>query len=111
MLAAVDVVIAFWSGLEGATPAMRSSGTVTAFLVLCWILTHPGLPWRLRPTFDHGLLLWMTFPVALAHHIVAIHRWKGILIVLGVLSLIFLPEIASLVSLIVVGQHVVAAGP
>ena len=101
VLAAVDVILGYRSGLEVATPAIRASGTVTTLLVLCWLLTHPKLPSRLRPSFDHGLLVWMTFPVGLTHHIWAIYRWKALLIVLAVLALIFLPEIALLLSLVV----------
>jgi hypothetical protein len=101
VLAAVDVALAQGAGLESATPAMRAAGWATMFLVLYWMLTHPRLPARLKPTFDHGLFLWASFPLAVAHHIFVLYRWRGVPILAGILALVFLPELTSLVVFVV----------
>jgi hypothetical protein len=100
LLTDIDLAVAIRAGRFPDLSLMRVSGTITALLIIYWILSHPRLPQRLRPSFDHGLFLWATLPLALAHHVLVVYRWWGLPVLLG-LSLLFLPEVAVIVAYIV----------
>ena len=82
--------------LNGVVPGdgvFRLYGIVTAILVVSWLVTDPAIPWKQRPSFDHGMFVWVTFPLLAMYHMYSAHRWRGFLMVLGLLGLIAAPNI------------------
>ena len=87
---------AVWRYTNGAVPGdgvFRLYGVVTTFLVVSWLVTDPAIPSKQRPSFDHGMLVWVTFPLLAVYHMYSAHRWSGFLTVLGLLGLIAAPSI------------------
>jgi hypothetical protein len=87
---------AVWRYLNGVVPGdgvFRLYGIVTAILVVSWLVTDPAIPSTQRPSLDHGMLVWVTFPLLAVYHMYSVHRWRGFLIVLGLLGLIAAPNI------------------
>jgi hypothetical protein len=66
---------------------------VVGFLLIAWLMNDPLLPREKRPSFDFGLFLWMTFPFLAAWLLVSTRGWRGALILVGLLALMFAPEI------------------
>src|SRR6267142_1346542 len=57
--------------LNGVVPGdgvFRLYGIVTAILVVSWLVTDPAIPSKQRPSFDHGMLVWVTFPFLAVYH-------------------------------------------
>jgi len=82
--------------LNGVVPGdevFRLYGIVTAILVVSWLVTDPAIPSKQRPSFDHGMLVWVTFPFLAVYHMYSAHRWRGFLMVLALLGLIAAPNI------------------
>jgi hypothetical protein len=82
--------------LNGAVPGdevLRLNGVVTTILVIFWLLRDPAIPSTQRPSFDHGMLVWVAFPLLATYHMYSAHRWRGCLVVLGLLGLIAAPNI------------------
>jgi hypothetical protein len=69
-------------------------GVVTGILVVTWIAMDPRIPARQRPSFDHGMLIWIAFPAFALYQMYSAHRWRGFLIVLGLIGLLAAPSIA-----------------
>lgn len=72
----------------------RLYGVVTAILVVSWLTTDPKIPAAQKPSFDHGMLIWISFPLLAAYQMYLAHRWRGILIVLGLFGLFIAPDMA-----------------
>jgi hypothetical protein len=60
-----------------------------------------GDPAAHRPSFDHAMFVWITFPLLAAYHMYSAHRWRGLLIVLGLFGLFVAPNIALALAYIV----------
>jgi hypothetical protein len=87
---------AVWRHLNGTVPGdgvFRLYGIVTAILVVSWLVTDPAIPSNQRPSFDHGMHVWVTFPLLAVYHMYSAHRWWGLVIVLGLLGIIAAPNI------------------
>jgi hypothetical protein len=69
-------------------------GVVTGILVVSWIAMDPRIPAAQRPSFDHGMLIWMTFPLFALYQMYSAHRWRGILIIVGLAGLLAAPSIS-----------------
>jgi hypothetical protein len=85
-----------WRYLNGVVPAehlFRLYEFLAAILAISWLVTDPDLPAIERPSFDHGFLIWVTFPFLAAYHMYRAHRWRGLLMVPGLLLLLFAPRI------------------
>ena len=85
-----------WRYLNGVVPAehlFRLYECLAAILVISWLVTDPELPAIERPSFDHGFFIWVTFPLLAAYYMYRAHRWRGFLIVLGLLLLLLAPKI------------------
>lgn len=83
-----------WCCSTGVVPGDRHFdlyGVVMMFLIVSWLITDPVLPATRKPSFDHGMLVWVSFPLLAGYHMYAAHRWRGILIVLGLMVLFFAP--------------------
>jgi hypothetical protein len=86
-----------WRFVNGSNPGdelLRTYGIVTTLLAITWLLSDPRIPTAQKPSFDHGMFVWVTFPFLAAYHMYAAHRWRGLFIVLGLLGLISAPDIA-----------------
>jgi hypothetical protein len=70
----------------------RLYGVVTAILAVSWLVTDPKIPAAQKPSFDHGMLIWISFPLLAAYQMYAAHQWRGFLIVLGLLGLFIAPD-------------------
>jgi hypothetical protein len=86
-------VYRYSNGVLPGNELLRLYGIVTAILVISWLVTDPAIPSAQRPSFDHGMFVWVTFPLLAAYHMYSAHRWRGLLIVLGLLGLIAAPSI------------------
>lgn len=100
-LAAAISSYALWRYVHGAIPGddlLRVYGIVIIILLITWLQADPRIPATQRPSFDHGMFIWMTFPLLAAWHMYAAHQWRGILMVLGLLGLIAAPNITLAVA-------------
>jgi hypothetical protein len=66
---------------------------VMALLLISWLVSDPKIPGVHRPSFDHGALLWASFPFLAIFQMFAAHRWRGIFIVLGLMVLWVAPDL------------------
>lgn len=102
LLAAVTIAVmtsacAAWAYFNGVAPSeelFRLYALVMGILVVSWLVTEPRIPAAQRPSFDHGMLIWVTFPFFAVYQMYSAHRWRGILIVLGLVGLFAAPGIA-----------------
>lgn len=88
---------AAWCCSKGIAPGddlLRIYAIVMAILIVSWLVTDPALPASRRPSFDYGLLLWVSFPFLAAYHMYATRGWRGILLVLGLILLFLAPYLA-----------------
>jgi hypothetical protein len=81
------------NGLRPGERLFRLYTLIYLLLVMSWLATDPAIPSACRPSFDHAMLLWMSFPVYAGMQMFAAHRWRGLLMVLGLLALASLPGI------------------
>lgn len=82
-------------GLSGRAPnaqTMQLYQFIELLLIAVWLMKDPALPATQRPSFDHGLLLWMSFPFLALYHQFTTRRWKGVATVLGLLLLLYAPH-------------------
>jgi hypothetical protein len=96
VIATMTSAYVVWRYLGGGVPGdevLRLDGVVTTVLVILWLLRDPAIPSTQRPSFDHGMLVWVGFPLLATYHMYAAHRWRGLLIVLGLLGLIAAPSV------------------
>jgi hypothetical protein len=101
VVAVMTSVFAVWCFLHGVTPRkeiFQLYTVITGILVVSWLVTDPGIPAMQRPSFDYGMLVWATFPLLAAYHMFTAHRWRGILIVLGLFGLLVAPDIALAIA-------------
>lgn len=104
VIAVMTSVCVVWSYLNGAVPGeevFQLYGIFTGILGVAWLVTDPRIPATQRPSFDHGMLVWATFPFLAVYHMYSAHRWRGILIVLGLIGLFAAPNIALAVAYVV----------
>lgn len=97
VIAVMTSTYAAWSYLNGVTPGEEVLELYSVFmgiLVVSWVVTDPRIPTAQRPSFDHGMLIWATFPLLAAYQMYSAHRWRGIFIVLGLVGLFAAPNIA-----------------
>ena len=90
-----------WRFIDGNGPSaelLRVYGVVITILVITWLLADPQIPVAQKPSFDHGMFVWATFPILAAYHMYSARRWRGLLIVLGLLCLIAAPNIALAIA-------------
>ncbi|MBC8027399.1 MAG: hypothetical protein H7Y89_15520 [Steroidobacteraceae bacterium] len=66
---------------------------VVCFLLIAWLMGDPKIPAAKRPSLDFGLFLWMTFPFLAAWLLISTRGWRGSLILFGLLTLMFAPQI------------------
>jgi hypothetical protein len=86
-------VYRYLNGIAPGDGVFRLHDMVTAILLVSWLVTDPAIPSTQRPSFDHGMLVWVTFPLLAVYHMYSAHRWWGFLMVLGLLGLIAAPGI------------------
>jgi len=101
VLAAVISAYSVWRFVGGSSPSpelFRVYGTVSTLLVIAWLISDPDIPAQQKPSFDHGMLVWVTFPILASYHMYSARRWRGLLIVLGLLCLIAAPSIVLAVA-------------
>ena len=97
VIAVMTSVFAVWRYLNGAMLSEEVSqlySVISGILVISWLVTDPRIPAIQRPSFDHGMLVWATFPILAGYQMYSAHRWRGLLIVLGLLGLLAAPNIA-----------------
>jgi hypothetical protein len=95
-IAAVTSAYAAWRYTNGVVMSDEVGSTynlVMALLVVTWVVADPKIPPAHRPSFDHAALVWASFPFLAGYHLFAAHRWRGILIVLGLMALLAAPSL------------------
>ena len=103
-IASITSIYSVWRYLSGVVPGeevFRLYNMVTAFLVVSWVVTDPRIPATQRPSFDHGMFVWATFPLLAAYHMYSAHRWRGLFIVLGLIGFFAAPSIALALASVV----------
>jgi len=96
VIAAMTSGCAAWRYLNGdflSEETFRLYNFVMAILVVSWLVNDPKIPAVHRPSFDHGALVWASFPLLAAYHMFTAHRWRGILMVVGLLTLLATPYV------------------
>ena len=84
----------------GALPSNESLqlyDLLISLLVITWLVTDPKFPTDRRPSFDHALLLWMTYPLFALYQLFTTRRWRGVAVLLGFALLYAAPTIAMAV--------------
>lgn len=104
VIAVITSAYSAWRCLGGDVPGeevFRLYRFVMVIVVISWLLADPEIPATQRPSFDHGMFVWMTFPLLAAYHMYAAHRWRGLAIVVGLLSLLFAPDMTIVIAWLV----------
>jgi hypothetical protein len=86
-----------WRYVGGIVPSedvFRLYGVVMGILVVSWLVMEPRIPATQKPSFDHGMMIWLTFPLFALYQMYTSHRWRGIFIVLGLAVLLAAPNIS-----------------
>lgn len=94
-------VARYLSGVGPHDELFRVYGVVMAILTFTWLVTDLAIPAAHRPSFDHAMFVWITFPLLAAYHMYSAHRWRGILTVLGLLGLFVAPSVALALASII----------
>jgi hypothetical protein len=94
-------VTRYLSGVSPHDELFRVYGVVMLVLIVTWLVTDPVIPAAHRPSFDHAMFVWITFPLLAAYHMYSAYRWRGLLIVLGLFGLFVAPNIALALAYIV----------
>ena len=103
-IAVLTSAYAAWRYRTGIGPSaelLQLYGLITGILIVSWIVMDPQIPVGQRPSFDHGMLIWIAFPAFALYQMYSAHRWRGILIVLGLVCLLAAPSISLAVAHIV----------
>jgi hypothetical protein len=104
ILAAMTATFAAWRYVNGAVlsdEVTRVYEIIMGILVVTWLVKDPDIPVAHKPSFDHGLFVWYSFPLLAAYHMYTAHRWRGIAMIVGLMLLFAAPRI--LVTLIDIG--------
>jgi hypothetical protein len=75
-------------------------GFSVTLLLLCWILADARQR-RCVPCFDFGFLLAVSFPLSLVWYAFWTRGWRGLLLLLTVLGLIYGPWICAVIGWVV----------
>lgn len=100
VIASMTSIHTAWCCSIGTTPGddvLRLYPFVMGILIVSWLVSDPALPTSRKPSFDYGLLLWVSFPLLATYHLYAAHRWRGFLIVLGLMMLFLAPYLSCAV--------------
>jgi hypothetical protein len=104
VIAVMTSAFAVWRYLNGSVPSegvFQLYSLISGILVVSWLVTDPRIPITQRPSFDHGMLVWASFPLLAAYQMYSAHRWRGFLIVLGLFGLLAAPNIALALAYVV----------
>ena len=97
LIALMTSAYTVWCCSKGAAPGeslLRLHTIVMMVLIVSWLVTDPALPTGRKPSFDYGLLMWVSFPLLAAYHMYVARGWRGILIVVGLTMLLFAPYLS-----------------
>ena len=84
------------TGPDGAD-TLRMYEYLLIFLMVVWLIKDPKLSKADRPSFDHGFLHMVLFPLLATYEQFVTRRWKGLAIVLGLLMLLFAPFLTMVI--------------
>jgi hypothetical protein len=93
----IGVAVNLHNGREPSEDLLRLYQYISLLLIIVWLIADPALPVDQRPSFDHFMLTWMTFPLLALYHQFVCHRWKGIARVLGLMLLILAPYLTWII--------------
>jgi len=91
--ATIGVVSQSVQGRLLSAEAFQLYNLIISVLVGAWLVTDPQFPADKRPSFDHGLLLWITFPFFALYQLFTTRRWWGVLMLLGFVLLYAVPNL------------------
>jgi hypothetical protein len=98
--AAVSVYVA-WSLSRGYMPndhLFTLHQAVISFLLATWLVADTKESHCTPPSFDFGWFIVLAFPVYSGYYLISTRRWlKGILMLVGMILLVFLPRLAALI--------------
>jgi hypothetical protein len=105
LIAAVTSGYTAWADAQGVMPdssVFEIYNLIMSILIVSWLVSDPEFPATKRPSFDHGMLLWMAFPVFALYQLFTTRRFRGVLILLGLVLLYAVPAIAVLITDVII---------
>jgi len=97
LVAVITSAYTAWRDALGAMPEndlFEIYNLIISLLVVTWLASDPEFPADKRPSFDHGLMLWMAFPAFALYQLFTTRRWRGVLTLFALGSLYLVPAIA-----------------
>jgi hypothetical protein len=97
----ISVVLATydgWLSSRGMAPGealLRLYNFTVAILLATWLIEDARVSARSGPSFDYGWFVMWVFPIYLPYYLYSTRRWRGLLILVGMLLLFLLPAIAE----------------
>jgi hypothetical protein len=105
LIAVVTSGYTAWVDAQGLMPdssVFEIYNLIISLLIISWLVSDPQFSADKRPSFDHGMLLWMTFPVFALYQLFTTRRFRGMLILLGLFLLYAVPAIAVLITEVII---------
>jgi hypothetical protein len=97
--ACVSLMLATYVGwalthnLEPTEPLFALYRLVLTVLFATWLIADARESGRARPTFDYGWFIVFGFVVYVPYYLFSTRRWRGLLILLGMLLIFILPPV------------------
>ena len=100
--AAFAIYAALLFYLRATTPESGLFGLhrfLLAMLISTWVVADSRLSKRPQPSFDHGCLIWITFPLYVPYYLISTRRWhRGLVILASLIILFILPWLGEWVA-------------
>jgi len=88
-------------GLEPQDGILSAYGVVFFVFVVTWLLADMRARGRSVPSFDAFWLVWSILPVHLPYHLYSTRRWRGLLLLAGIVVFYLLPWLVAVGMLLV----------
>jgi hypothetical protein len=88
-------------GLEPQDGILWAYGVVFFVFVVTWLLADMRTLGRSVPSFDAFWLVWAILLVHLPYHLYSTRRWRGLLLLAGIVALYLLPWLVAIGVLLV----------
>ena len=84
-------------GFMPETNVFEIYNLIISLLIVTWLVSDPEFPADKRPSFDHGLMLWMAFPLFALYQLFTTRRWRGVFMLFALALLYAVPAMAVLI--------------
>jgi len=71
---------------------------VLGALLATWLVADSRQSRRTQPTFDYGWFILTAFAVYVPYYVISTRRWRGLLLLLGMILLFLLPRFAEMLA-------------